>query len=42
MKIHLLTQIQGNLLMVFYSPGGCWQFRVISPNGDVLGEKSSK
>ena len=36
-KIYLITTIRGNTLI---TPGKCWQFRVVSAAGDVLGEQS--
>lgn len=38
-KIHLLTSTPVGTLLVFYTDGGCWQFRVLSSGGAVFGEK---
>ncbi|MDZ8263684.1 MULTISPECIES: hypothetical protein [unclassified Nostoc] len=31
--------INGSVLIVFYTPGQCWQFRVISRTGGIFGEQ---
>jgi hypothetical protein len=37
LQIQSLSLINGCTLLVFYTPGKCWQFRVISPSGSVYG-----
>jgi hypothetical protein len=37
-KIHSVVCIQSRVLVVFYTPGTCWQFRIISPDGTVVGD----
>ncbi|MBW4607203.1 MAG: hypothetical protein KME22_08255 [Hassallia sp. WJT32-NPBG1] len=39
LQIQHFSAISGYILLVFYSPGKCWQFRVISPDGSVYGSK---
>ncbi len=39
MKIHTLTSTPLGILIVFYTDGGCWQFRVLSSGGAVFGEQ---
>ncbi|WP_141105995.1 hypothetical protein [Nodularia sp. NIES-3585] len=34
-QIKLLCAIDGYILLVFYTNGKCWHFRVISPDGLV-------
>ncbi|MBD2534728.1 hypothetical protein H6G97_36790 [Nostoc flagelliforme FACHB-838] len=36
-KIHSVVCIQSRVLVVFYTLGKCWQFRIISPDGTVVG-----
>ncbi|MFN6562643.1 MAG: hypothetical protein RMY28_023000 [Nostoc sp. ChiSLP01] len=31
--------INGSVKIVFYTPGQCWQFRVISCTGGIFGEQ---
>jgi hypothetical protein len=38
-KIHTLTSTPLGILLVFYTAGGCWQFRVLSSGGSVFGEQ---
>ncbi len=38
-KIHLITSTRLGILLVFFTDGGCWQFRVLSCGGAVFGEK---
>ncbi len=38
-KFEEVVWIDGSLLGVFYTPGKCWQFRVISSTGEVFGEE---
>ena len=38
-KIHLITCTPLGILIVFYTDGGCWQFRVLSSDGAVFGEQ---
>ncbi|NJL63322.1 MAG: hypothetical protein HC903_17685 [Methylacidiphilales bacterium] len=37
-KIHTITSINSYTLIIFYTQEKCWQFRVISPGGDICGE----
>ncbi|WP_167407689.1 hypothetical protein [Nostoc flagelliforme] len=37
-KIHSVVCIHSRVLVVFYTPGTCWQFRIISPDGTVFGD----
>jgi hypothetical protein len=37
--IHTLTSTPLGILLVFYTAGGCWQFRVLSSGGAVFGEQ---
>jgi hypothetical protein len=37
--IHPITEINNCILVVFYTNARCWQFRVISCDGSVYGEK---
>jgi hypothetical protein len=39
LQIQHFSAINGYILLVFYSPGKCWQFRVISPDGSVYGSR---
>jgi hypothetical protein len=36
-KIHLVTITPMGILLVFFTNGGCWQFRVLSNGGEVFG-----
>ncbi|HEY9651595.1 MAG TPA: hypothetical protein V6C95_13085 [Coleofasciculaceae cyanobacterium] len=36
-RIHLLTNFQGYLLLVFHTNSQGWQFRVTNPTGEVFG-----
>jgi hypothetical protein len=38
-KISTLTSTPLCILLVFYTNGGCWQFRVLSSGGAVFGEQ---
>ncbi|RCJ37410.1 hypothetical protein A6770_40190 [Nostoc minutum NIES-26] len=38
-KVDTVESINGSVLIVFYTPGKCWQFRVISRTGGVFGEQ---
>ncbi len=38
MKIHVLTIAPTGVLLVFFTDGECWQFRVLSLAGVVFGE----
>ncbi len=38
-KIHTLTSTPRGILIVFYTDGGCWQFRVLSSEDAVFGEQ---
>jgi hypothetical protein len=40
-KIHLVICIQKFTLVVFYTEEDFWQFRVISPGGEVFGESKT-
>ncbi|MBW4564752.1 MAG: hypothetical protein KME32_27235 [Mojavia pulchra JT2-VF2] len=37
--VHLVTDIQNFILLVFYTEENSWQFRVVSPGGTVFGER---
>jgi len=37
--VHLVVNINGCTMIVFYTDAHCWQFRVISPGGAVFGER---
>ncbi|BDA72478.1 hypothetical protein CAL7716_066440 [Calothrix sp. PCC 7716] len=39
--IETVTNINGYTLMVFYTPMHSWQFRILSREGAVYGEKKS-
>jgi len=39
LQIQDFSAINGYILLVFYSPGKCWQFRVISPDNSVYGSR---
>lgn len=36
-RIQSVCAINGYILLVFYTAGKCWQFRLISPDGSVFG-----
>lgn len=36
---HLLGMEEGRLLLVYYSTRSCYQFRVVTATGDVLGDE---
>jgi hypothetical protein len=36
-KIHVVININGYTLIVFYTNAQCWQFRVIGTDGSVYG-----
>ncbi len=38
-KIHTLTSTPQGILLVFYTDGGCWSFRVLSSGGAVFWEQ---
>jgi hypothetical protein len=38
-KISTLTSTPRGILLVFYTNGGCWQFRVLTSGGSVFGEQ---
>jgi hypothetical protein len=38
-KIRLVVSTSVGTLLVFYTNGHCWQFRVLSPDGGVFGEQ---
>ncbi|WP_413173327.1 hypothetical protein [Anabaena azotica] len=38
-KVHLLISINDLILLVFYFESDCWQFRLISPGGEVFGKR---
>jgi len=38
MKIHVLTIAPTGVVMMFFTDGECWQFRVLSLAGVVFGE----
>jgi len=37
--VHLVVNINGCTIVVFYTDAHCWQFRVISPGGGVFGDR---
>jgi hypothetical protein len=39
LQIQSLSLINDYILLVFYTPAKCWQFRVISPDGSVYGSE---
>lgn len=39
LQIQSLSIINNCTLLVFYTPGKCWQFRLISPDGSVYGSQ---
>ncbi|MBD2616052.1 hypothetical protein H6G94_33235 [Nostoc punctiforme FACHB-252] len=38
-KVDTVLCINGSVKIVFYTPGQCWQFRVISRTGAIFGEQ---
>ncbi|MEH1839947.1 MAG: hypothetical protein V7L20_14545 [Nostoc sp.] len=38
-KVYTVLWMNGSLLMVFYTPGQCWQFRVVSRTQGIFGEQ---
>ncbi|MBD2452254.1 hypothetical protein H6G76_35175 [Nostoc sp. FACHB-152] len=38
-KVDTVICINGSILIVYYTPGQCWQFRVIRRRGEVFGEQ---
>ncbi|MBD2248449.1 hypothetical protein [Nostoc sp. FACHB-888] len=38
-KVDTVLCVNGSVLMVFYTPGHCWQFRIISRTGGIFGEQ---
>ncbi|MEH2233885.1 MAG: hypothetical protein V7K71_30365 [Nostoc sp.] len=38
-KVDTVLCVNGSVLMVFYTPGHCWEFRIISRTGGIFGEK---
>ncbi|MFN6565777.1 hypothetical protein [Dendronalium sp. ChiSLP03b] len=39
LKVDTVLCINGSVLIVYYTPGHCWQFRVISRTGGIFGEQ---
>jgi hypothetical protein len=39
LKVDRVLFINGSVLIVFYTPGQCWQFRIISRTGGIFGEQ---
>jgi hypothetical protein len=39
LQIQCISVINGYILLVFYTSGKCWQFRLISPDGSVYGSQ---
>ena len=39
LQIKSISIINDYTLLVFYTSGKCWQFRLISPNGSVFGSE---
>lgn len=39
LQIQSLSAIDGYILLVFYTSGKCWQFRLISPDSSVYGSE---
>ncbi|RCJ24389.1 hypothetical protein A6770_28225 [Nostoc minutum NIES-26] len=37
-KVDTVESINGSVLIVFYTPGKCWQFRIVSSTGGIFGE----
>ncbi|MBD6620681.1 hypothetical protein FNW02_34170 [Komarekiella sp. 'clone 1'] len=38
-KVDEVICIKGSILIVFYTPENCWQFRIISHTGEIYGEQ---
>jgi len=38
-KVDTVICIKGSVLIVYYTPGQCWQFRIISRSGGIFGEQ---
>lgn len=38
-KVYTMLCLNDSLLMVFYTPGQCWQFRIISRTGGIFGQQ---
>ncbi|MEH2126752.1 MAG: hypothetical protein V7K44_20785 [Nostoc sp.] len=38
-KVYTVFCMNSSVLMVFYTPGRCWQFRIISRTGGIFGEE---
>ncbi|MEH1996565.1 hypothetical protein [Nostoc sp.] len=38
-KVYTVLCVNGSILMVFYTPGDCWEFRIISRTGGIFGEQ---
>jgi hypothetical protein len=38
-KVDTVICINSSILVVFYTPGHCWQFRIISSTGGIFGEQ---
>jgi Staphylococcal nuclease homologue len=39
LKVDEVICIKGSVLIVFYTPGKCWEFRIISCTGGIFGEQ---
>ncbi|WGV29116.1 hypothetical protein QI031_30400 (plasmid) [Halotia branconii CENA392] len=39
LKVDTVLCINGSVLIVFYTPGQCWQFRIVSRTGGIFGEQ---
>ncbi|BCL40143.1 hypothetical protein [Nostoc sp. MS1] len=38
-KVDEVLCINSSILIVYYTPGQCWQFRIISRSGGIFGEQ---
>ena len=38
-KVYTMLCLNDSLLMVFYTPEQCWQFRIISRTGGIFGQQ---
>ncbi|MFW9257641.1 hypothetical protein [Nostoc sp. CALU 546] len=38
-KVYTVLCVNSSILMVFYTPGHCWEFRIISRTGGIFGEQ---
>ncbi|BCL39648.1 hypothetical protein [Nostoc sp. MS1] len=38
-KVNTVVCINRSVLIVYYTPGQCWQFRIISRSGGIFGEQ---